>query len=559
MALDKKSLLNVMGVVYAHFKTADGGDIYLTRYAEHYQEIFELCNWYDKRWFHKHRVRLKGTGSVYRTQTRKVNGRALDLVVKNCRVGEDVPLDTHTLEEFCDAEFNSPWEEFSLVTEMRDSYYGPKGFKVHTQNPMAIYVPPEKMQVWQSGRSRSRINRIMARYPGIELDIMKQYILVYQWIDGFNLPEVFAHLGCSERDRIAHLKGLDAMVVSDLDRKGYLVADTKPEHIIISVSDLGNISGHNKIDEQVRHVYRLIQGGRYSVVDYELLLRTPDHEARVKATRRISYLDDQRDRFHPTGVPDHLSKMEILGVPYIYGHAESTGGHLWVVGHNARLFDYFLPERWRKTPSIRLSNKNEVFYTVTKDNIHLVWETSRVGELPYNDTDYSPLEKGPGIISPFEEFSVAHELLRAGVPCAYVRAIYMTGSTKIEKASDVRRFDSHKEMLDPEGNPILQKDHYYITIRGYYNGPDDWVARQSGKLHVPVDFEQALKKRMIDADCSMGLMETMQNTLRAAGFDGSLLRPSDLLLSINENKEIVRNEAGAPMVVLCNFKHVWKC
>ena len=116
------------------------------------------------------------------------------LVVKNCRVGEDVPLDTHTLQEFCDAEFNSPWEEFSLVTEMRENYYGPKEMRVNTQRPMAIYVPPEMMQLWQSGRSREKINRIRAKHPGIDLDILKQYKLIYEWIKGNNLIEVFEHI-----------------------------------------------------------------------------------------------------------------------------------------------------------------------------------------------------------------------------------------------------------------------------------------------------------------------------------------------------------------------------
>ena len=89
-----------------------------------------------------------------------------------------------------------------------------------------------------------------------------------------------------------------------------------------------------------------------------------------------------RDRLNPIPLPPHLTRTEIFGVPYIFGRAESTGGRMWVVGRNSRLFDYFLPERWRKTPSLSLSEANEVYYTVTKDNIHLVWETSRVGEIP---------------------------------------------------------------------------------------------------------------------------------------------------------------------------------
>jgi hypothetical protein len=563
--MHKKSLVNVLGVVYAHLKTGDGGDLYLTRYAEPYQKHFNIGNWYEKRWFRRHRVRLKGTGSVYRVPTKKVDGKSLMLVVKNCRVGEDVPFDTHTLEEFCDAEFNSPWEEFSLVMEMREGQYGPKDLKIQTQLPMAIYVPPEKMQPWQSGRSRAKINRIRARHPGIDLDILKQYKLIYRWIDGSNLPEVFECINI-ERDKLLyHLDTLDRMVMADLNKKGYLVADTKPEHIIIDESDverireIGNSGTADAVMAQVYYLYHLINMGRYSVVDYELLQRTPEHETLVQSTRRHSYLDDQRDRFIPTPLPSHLKRMEIFGVPYIYGHAESTGGHLWVVGNNARLFDYFLPERWRKTPSIRLSEKKEVYYTITKDNIHLVWETSRVGEMPDPDLlRRHPVIMEHGINSPFEEFAIAHDLQNRGIPCVYVRAIYMTGSSKIEKTLDMRKYESHRNVLDPEGKPILREDHDFITIRGYYNGPDHWVAEQTGPLYKPVDLEKAVKQNLIGDKLCMMLLEKVKNDLAEAGYDGMYLKPDDLLIAIDGRGDIVMDDSGLPMVVICNFEALYR-
>ena len=563
--MHKKTLVNVLGVVYAHLKTGDGGDIYLTRFAEKYHEHFDIGNWYEADWFNKHKTRLKGTGSVYRIPTKEVNGKILDLVVKNCRVGEDVPLDTHTLQEFCDAEFNSPWEEFSLVEEMRESRYGPKDLQIKTQHPMGIYVPPEKMQIWQSGRSRSKINRIRARHPGIDLDILKQYKLIYGWIEGHNLPEVFEYINVENDELVHHLKTLDRIVMSDLDKKGYLVADMKPEHIIISeehterIKETGSAKTTGSIKDQIYYLYNLISIGRYSVVDYELLLRTPEHEHEVKNTRRHSYLDDQRDRFIPTPLPDHLWKMEVFGVPYIYGHAESTGGHLWVVGNNARLFDYFLPERWRKTPSISLSGTREVFYTLTKDNIHLVWETSRVGEMPNEDEEeYHPGIGESGINSPFEEFAIAHTLTRLGIPCVYVRAIYMTGSAKIEASADTRKYESHKDISDPEGNPILQENHNYITIRGYYNGPDHWVAEQTGPLYVPVDLIRAVDKCLIDESQCRILLEKVKENLGNLDYDGSLLKPNDLLLAVNSKGGIVKNISGRPLVVICNFEHIWK-
>ncbi len=561
--MQKKTLVNVLGVVYAHVKTTDGGDLYLTRFAEQYQKHFDTPNWYESDWFNAHKIKLKGTGSVYKLPTKEVDGLSLDLVVKNCRVGEDVPLDTHTLQEFCDAEFNSPWEEFSLVMEMRDGQYGPKELKINTQRPMVIYVPPDMMQMWQSGRSKAKINRIRAKHPGIDLDILKQYKMIYEWIEGHNLPEVFEHIPIEANERIYHLKTLNDVVMFDLDQKGYLVADMKPEHIIISEIDREKIKEIGQTPEaarkQIYYLYSLINIGKYSLVDYELLLRTAGHEDEVKNSRRHSYLDDQRDRFIPTPLPDHLTGMEIFGVPYIHGHAESTGGHLWVVGNNARLFDYFLPERWRKTPSIRLSATKEVFYTITKDNIHLVWETSRVGEMPDEEGErYNPRIRESGINSPFEEFAIAHELNKIGIPCVYVRAIYMTGTSKIETSADTRRYESHKNILDPEGNSILQENHNYITIRGYYNGPDQWVAEQKGPLYMPVDLARAATKGLIDETQCRMLLNKVKENIKDVGYDGALLKYNDLLLVTNDKGEIMKDSTGNPMVIICNFELIWK-
>lgn len=563
--MHSKSLINVLGVVYAHLKTEDGGDLYLTRHAEKHEKHLDVGNWYDKPWFNKRGVRLKGTGSVFKVPTKIINGSSIDLVVKNCRVGEDVPLDTHTLEEFCNAEFNSPWEEFSLVEEMREAQYGPDHLKIETQLPLAIYVPPEKMQLWQSGRSRSKIHRIRVRHPGIDLDILKQYKLVYRWIEGLNLTEVFALIDIGNDERIHHLEAMDRSVLSDLGEKGYLVADTKPEHIIISEPDIKHIvsigkrEGNNAAKEQVSYLYDLIAAGNYSLVDYELLLRTPEYETEVKEKKRHLYLDDQANRYIATSLPAHLKRMEIFGVPYIYGHAESTGGHLWVVGSNARLFDYFLPERWRKTPSIRLPGKRETFYTVTKDNIRLVWETSNVGEIPArNDDDYDPLIEKFGMNSPFEEFAIAHELTSLGIACAYVRAIYMTGSYRIEEFNDLRRYESHKEILDPEGDAVLQKNRNYITIRGYYNGPDQWVARQTGPLYERVDLATAVMQGLIDESRCRELMERVKESLKDVAYEGVLLKSHDLLMSIDVEGNIVNDSYGDPIVVICNFQYIWK-
>jgi len=68
-----------------------------------------------------------------------------------------------------------------------------------------------------------------------------------------------------------------------------------------------------------------------------------------------------------------------------------------------------------------LSAENEVYYTLTKDNVHIVWKTSKVGErpvVPFPDAQAEKAE-GFGYNSPFEEFAIAHFLNNGGVPTVY--------------------------------------------------------------------------------------------------------------------------------------------
>jgi hypothetical protein len=561
-----ESLISILGVIYVHKKTSDGGDIYFTQHGLPYAEYLSLENWYEKQWFENNKEKLLGTGSVYKIPTKKINNKNIELVVKNCRVGEDVPLDTHTLLEFINAEFNSPWEEFALVMEMREGKYGSSNITINTQEPLAIYVFPEKMQLWQSGRSRTKINKIKARHPGIDLDILRQYKLIYGWIKGKNVVEIFIDIGLTPKELESTLEPITKKVIDDIAQKGYVIADMKPAHIIISqeyvelINKINDNNSQNLKEKQKAFIIGLIECGKYSVVDYELLLRTPDHEEQVKSQRRHSYLDDQKDRFIPTPLPSYLYCSEILGVPYVHGHVESTGGYLWVVGRNARLFDYFLPERWRKTVSWRLSENNEVFYTVTKDNIHIVWKTSRVGETPDKIKDEQLKAKAIqyGFNSPFEEFAIAQELSQKGIPTVYVRAIYMTGTLKEEKSTDLSRYESHKHLLGPDNYPILKDTHNYISIRGYYNGPDTWVAQQKGGLYKPIDLVSACAKNIITPQQFLDIQKRIKERLLSVGYDGSLLEANDILLALDQSGNIVKDSEKEPEARICNFELIKK-
>jgi hypothetical protein len=562
-----ESLLTVLGVVYSHRKTSDGGDMYLTRFGLHCADALEIDNWYEKEWFEARRERLEGTSAVYYVPSREVNGRSVELVVKNCRVGEDVPLETHTLMEFINTEFNSPWEEFAIVMELREGKYGPPDIRCNTQEPLAIYVPPGKMQVWQSGRSYAKINRIRARHPGIDIDILRQYKLIYGWIRGKDLPQVLTESGMASPELDAALAPLTKKATDDLDKKGFVMADMKPCHVIIGEEDAKKVETIvGATDEDTRRLRTrllsdLMAQGSFSVIDYELLVRTPPHEEEVHWSRRHSYLDDQRNRFLAADLPPYLSAEGVLDVPYVFGEVQSTAGRLWVVGRNARLFDYFLPERWRKTHAWKLSESNDVYYTVTKDHIHLVWKVSRIGDRPVPEPGGSFPEKLEeyGYNSPFEAFAIAQHLNKNGVPTVYSRAIYMTGTVKEEQPVDQRRYDSHRMLRDARGGPLLCEDHDYIMLWGYFNGTDEWVAAQTGmQLCRPFNLEQAVVKALIDEALSRRLFDKVQTNLRNLGYDGALLRGNDLLLALDPDNKLLKDAEGLPEVRICSFELIKK-
>jgi hypothetical protein len=536
------TFVDLLDVGYAHLRTEDGGDLYLTQYGQPFWEHLLPRNWHAKEWFEANSERLIGTSTVYKVRTRKVHGTELDLVVKWSRVGENVPLDTITINQFINAEFNSPFEEFSLLTELRAGRSGPPGIRIRTQKPLAIYVPSKRLQLWQTGRSECKIAAKLARHPGVELDILRQYVVLYGWIKGSDISEVADSWGLTGSVREMLLARATTMVTHELNLKGYRVVDMKPAHVIVRLSPDGNLLRDR--NGQVA----------YALVDYELLERTPEHEQVVRNVHRKRYLQHMARRFEVASnkpLPAHLRTTMVMGVDYIFGHAESTGGLLWVVGNDPDLFSYFLPERWRRTPKEALSATHEVFRTRTKDNINLVWRVSRMGEAP---PALAPFQHGYN--SPFEEFALALSLSRAGIGAIYPRAIYMTGHKAglTPRPADLRRYDQLRHIQTPDGEPAVSPDHEYITIWGFWNGSDELLAIRDGPYCQSIDAEQACSRNLITPELRQQLLERIRAEIKAAGFDDPNLKPDHLLLSYSPEGKITLDKTGSPEVRICNFE-----
>ena len=541
--VEQNTKTRVFGVDYHHLSLLGGGDLYVTEYGLPFIENLLPENfWTDKHWFKKHSERLRGTSTLYKVTTKEVGGKSKDIVIKWNRMGQDIP-GSFDLKEL-NIEFNSPFEEFALVTELRNTRCEWSG-QVFTHKPLAIYVPAEHIELDRLGRKSYKMEAIISSHGEVTLDIFRNYAVIYEWIKGIDASQALEQKKLSNRDMIQ----LTLESEERVKRKGYLLGDQKPHHIIVRPTKNGTLAN----DRSGQFLYAL--------VDFELLKRTPECEKQIRASKRKAYLKKQARRFEerdPSTFPSNLKPVQIMGVDYVYGVVEATGGALWVVGKDPTLFDYFLPEKWRDTPRIKQSVFDQVYRTTTKDNIHLVWKVSRVGELP----DMDPIKREENTIlkygynSPFEEIALALELTGKGIATTYPRAIYMAASKSDmdEFLCDDSRYDSHKNITTPEGDVVLRKNHDYIIFWGYWNGPDELLAVKDESPYQGIDALLSYRKKLLDKQAYLQLMETAKSKLRAVGIEDLNLIGNHILLSVDNSGKLVEDCHGTPEIRICNFE-----
>lgn len=532
--------VTILQVPYIHIGFTNNDDLYLTSFgAECIGNIIPAK--YTGERFQRFSRRLKGSSCVYQVQTEGTRGRRLDVVLKWNRMAQDVPGSTGLIGE--QREFNSPFEEFQLALELKKSAENSVfGFEV--QEPLAIYVPSSKAAVSEYGRARWIMERIIRSHDNIQIDMERGYAVIYDWLEG--IDAVMARDNGLLSD--ANIGDLTLLAEHEMQVLGFQVSDRKPNHIIVKVN--GDHSLFRNDNNQVA----------YGVVDYELLHHTPETERTYVTVRRKEYLARQVTRFTVKGsaFPPNLFPVTIMGVDYVYGRTESSGGAAWVVGRDPSLFDYFLPERWRRTPKTQISESQAMYHTVTKDNINLVWVYSNVGVAPNMDPYYEAEEKmlKHGYNSPFEEFALALELSRKNIPTTYPRAIYMTGhETNISKdISDNSRFISHAGILTPDGSPILREGRAYITIWGYFNGPDEMLAIEDGNYYTGITALHAYKRGLLSMELYSRIMNETRDRLAQVGFEDIDLRGNHIMLSFDKSGRLVGKGSSTPEVRICNFE-----
>jgi hypothetical protein len=253
--------ISLIGVDYVRLKTGDGGDLYLTSFGLPFQEQLAPENWYAQDWFAARCTRLVGTSTIYKVPTKSVHGVSLNLVVRFSRVGQEVPLDMLTRDENIHTEFNSPFEEFALVLALRVASAGASRPRIFTKKPLAIYIPAEQLQDWQTGRLESKIAAKRARHPEVNLHPLRQYVLLYGWIEGLDAVQAIQALGVIGSLAETFLTETTLHAICELERLGFRMLDIKPQHIVLRIRPDGSLlrrrNGHPA----------------YALVDYELLER----------------------------------------------------------------------------------------------------------------------------------------------------------------------------------------------------------------------------------------------------------------------------------------------
>ncbi|MHB8971336.1 MAG: hypothetical protein ACYC3X_18765 [Pirellulaceae bacterium] len=536
-----KPLVTVLGVKYLHLRVKDGTDLYVTEYGLPFTQcLLPENHWADDEWMKQHSVRLPGTSALFRVRTKEVDGRARDIVVKWNRMAQDIPGETRSSD--VGAEFNSPFLEISLLIEMRNTHLESPG-RLYTHKPLAIYVPRKFVQGEQLGRRRYKMDAIQQSHEEIPIDWNRNYAMIYEWLKGVDAIQACRE-GLLDKEQMALLVDRSHM---EFERKGFSVSDNKPQHLIVRPTP----------DKQLvkdRNGQIL-----YGLVDFELLKRTPQREVKLRSKKRQEYLIRQARRFEPRqDFPEDLTPVSIMGVNYVHGQVESTGGALWVVGRDPMLFDYFLPEKWRRTPRTKISASQQVYETVTTDNIHLVWRVSRVGQIPDADPFVSRERQilDYGYNSPFEEFSIAMELSRRGIETTYPRAIYMTGHRSSVSSSlvDNSRYESHAYLQTQDAHVVLSRQHEYVTIWGYWNGPDEKLAAMDEVVYKGIDALAAYRDGRLSQREYVRVVRAAKRRLAAAGVEDLSLRGNHLLLSVDREQKLAVDDKNLPLIRICNFE-----
>ncbi len=148
------------------------------------------------------------------------------------------------------------------------------------------------------------------------------------------------------------------------------------------------------------------------------------------------------------------------------------------------------------------------------------------------------------------------ELSSQGIETTYARAIYMTGSRSTVSSSliDESRYKSHAERKTPDEQPVLSRQHEYLTIWGYWNGPDEALAVKDLAIYAGIDALAAYREGRLTQRGYVRVMRAAKKRLAAAGIEDLNLRGNHLVLSLDRDQKLAVDDKGLPLFRICNFE-----
>lgn len=264
------------GVDYAVCPQPDGGTLWVSQPAWHWSPYLQTERWWDKENTAVLGERLGGsTGTVYRARSTPPGLPPRDLVVKFSRVAQDVPLfipddylESLPRSAVADARFLSPFAEFGLLHQLRNNILNHGPHRLRTKMPLAVYSPPERYPLWQTGRHKDIFrthqealaeDQFENGLTTIMLDPERDYLEIFAWIDGIDAEEA-SQRGMIDDDMLVLLTRSSNHALA---RLGYRVLDNKPRHLIVRPRPDGTL---------------LHRHGRiiYTMIDFELLQQHED-------------------------------------------------------------------------------------------------------------------------------------------------------------------------------------------------------------------------------------------------------------------------------------------
>jgi hypothetical protein len=481
-----RPLITVLGVKYLHLRMEDGTDLYVTEYGLPFTKC--LCRKTTgpmTEWMKEHSRPLPGTSAVHRVKTKEVDGRSKEIVIKWNRMGQDIPGETRALDA-ANAEFNSPFMEFSLVIELRNTRFESPGKALHPQAAGHLRAAEVRQgrTTWAVAHKMEAIQRTPRRD---RIDWNRNYAVIYEWLKGIDAVEACRE-GLLDQRRAGRPDGA-------------LQRGSGPKGLY---RQRQQAAAHHRSPDGRRRLVKDRRQDLYGLVDFELLKRTPEREEKMRAEKRHDYLVRQAHRFESArAVPARIS-------PRSTSWTSTTSTDEWRA--RAGRCGSSVATRCCSTTSCPRSGgaRRGRGSVRTQHRIRdghqgqraLVWRVSRVGQIPDADPFVRAREAHPRsrLQQPLRGVLDRHGAVAQGIETTYPRAIYMTGhrSTVSSSLVDNSRYESHADFETPDGHPMLSRHHEYLTIWGYWNGPDDVLAVKDEVIYNGIDALAAYREGRSD-------------------------------------------------------------